>query len=160
MERPTRGELIIAACGAVLIVTSFLKLWGRYECPTCPPEARWSQVTLWSEAFSVPTKAAVVLVVALLLLILVRLIGVALPWPPGRIYVGAGSLVTLLFVTSVMAGPSDLGFGDTPLLEVSRGPMLLLSWVLALGILYGALRHMRETFVAKRRVGPGPVVLR
>lgn len=159
MQRPTRGEVIIAACGAVLLLTSVLKIWGRYECSTCPAEARWSRVSLWSAGFSMVTKFAIVLVAALLVIVVLRLLGVSLPWAVGRIYVSVGSMVTLLLTISLIAGPSDLGFGHTALLEVSRGPMLWIGWLLGLGMLYGGVRHMGET-AAARRPSPGPVVLR
>ena len=165
MERPTRGEIIMVACGAVLFVTSFLELWGRYECSTCPAEARVSKVSLWSGGspgqapFSIVTRFAIVLVAVVLVIVALRLFGLSLPWDAGRIYVGVGSMVTLLLIISLIAGPSDLGFGHTELLEVTRGPMLWIGWLLGLGMLFGALRHMGET-AAARRPPPGPVVLR
>ena len=159
MERPTRGEVVIAACCALLIVTSFLPIWARYVCSACPEKE--SRVGLWSRAFSNLTKLSLVLVVAVLVVLLLRIvIRLRLPWPVGRIYIGVGALITLLLVLALIQGPSDFGFGHTSVLEVSRGPLLLVAWLVGAGVVYGGFIHMRATIAADKRAARGPVVLR
>ncbi|MQB00487.1 MAG: hypothetical protein GEU78_09390 [Actinobacteria bacterium] len=165
MERPTRGEKIIVACGAVLLITSWLPLWAKYEYRDGADRIFGpSRTNAWSDAFTVVPKSALVLVLLVLGAVLVRVVvRASLPWPPGRIYVLGGAVAAALLLLTALVGPNEFGYASLPGFDISRGPMLLVAWALGAGIAYGGWLHVRESDphgVGSAYPPRGPVVLR
>ena len=164
-ERPTRGEKVVVACGALLLITSWLPLWAKYEYRAGADQIFGpSRTSAWSGAFTIVPKFALVLVLLVLGVVLVRVvIRAQLPWPAGRLYVVGGGVTAALLLLTALVGPNEFGYANVPGFRISRGPMLVVAWLLGLGITYGGLLHVRQS--ARERVGSsypprGPVVLR
>jgi hypothetical protein len=164
IERPTRGERIIVACGAVLLITSWLPLWAKYEYRDDIEVFGPSRTSAWSGAFTIVPKIALVLVLLVLGVVLLRVVVHAtLPWPPSRLYLVGGGLAAVLLLLTALVGPNEFGYSSVPGLHISRGPMLVVAWALAAGIAYGGLLHARETdphSLGSSYPPQGPVVLR
>jgi hypothetical protein len=165
MERPTRGEKIIVACGAILLITSWLPLWAKYEYRDGVDQIFGpSRTNAWSAAFTVVPKFAFVLVLLILGAVLVRVVVRApLPWPPGRIYMLGGAVAAALLLLTALVGPNEFGYAGLPGFQISRGPMLVIAWAVAAGIAYGGWLHVQESdphSVGSAYPPQGPVVLR
>lgn len=165
MERPTRGERIIVVCGAALLITSWLPLWAKYEYREGAEQIIGpSRMNAWSAAFTIVPKFALVLVLLVLGAVLVRVVvRASLPWPPVRIYVIGGALAAALLLVTALVGPNEFGYAGLPGFQISRGPMLVIAWILAVGIAYGGRLHVRETDphgVGSAYPPRGPAVLR
>jgi hypothetical protein len=163
MERPTRGEKIIVACGAVLLIASRLPLWAKYEIRDVE-EPVLARLDIWSKAFSIIPKFGLFVVLIVLGVVLVRVVvRASLPWPAGRIYLIGGALSAVSLLLTALIGPDEFGFANVPGFQMSRGPMLVVGWMLAAAMAYGGHLHIRETdphALGSAYPPQGPVVLR
>jgi hypothetical protein len=155
-SRLSQGEKIAAVCSGLLVLLSFFPLWAKYEVEFggVSDSERYSA---WSDAFNFLSKLAILLALTVLVILVVKAVGkdIKLPVNTGLLYVVLGGLSSLLLLLLVITGPRDVteipgvsgvdlsGFEDA--FEVSRGIMLFIGLVLALGILVGGYMHMQNS---------------
>jgi hypothetical protein len=154
-SRLSQGEKIVAISSGLLVLLSFFPLWAKYEYDFGAGLSDSERYSAWSDAFNFLSKLAILLALTALVLVIVRAIGknVNLPINAGLIYVGLGGLSSLLLLIVVLVGPREIGdipgVADIDLqgleagFEVSRGIMLFVGLILAIGILVGGYLHMQ-----------------
>ena len=166
------GEKILGGSALLLLVTSFISLWSKYETPEVEGfvESVSTRGNAWSAAFGFLMKLGLFLTIAALAIVIARAAGaldrVNMPAPLGLIYLGVAGVAALLIILNAIIGPDETagvsGFGvnlEDAGYEVSRGPLLYLGALLALAMAAGAFMHFsgRETTTAGTGTGPaGP----
>jgi len=149
LSRLRRGEQFVLIGSAALLILSFLSFWSKYE--VLGGNVRG---TAWN---SLPGYAKLALFLALvaLVLVLLRAAGkdLELPASYGQIYLVCGALATLLLLIAAIAGPEGSGISGLGI-EVSRGPLLLISPILAALIAYGGFLTHQEGETTTTPRGP------
>lgn len=168
LNRLSTGEKILGGSALLLLLTSFISLWAKYESPEVAGvlESQATRENAWSEAFNFLTKLGLILTIVALVLVVAKAAGafdtVNLPAPLGLIYLGVAGLAALLIVLTAVIGPQETygGFGAEVDLEdfgveVSRGPLLYLGALLSLAMAGGAFMHFSGGDVRTRTGTPG-----
>jgi hypothetical protein len=167
LNRLSKGEQILGGAALLLLVTSFLSFWSKYEIPGIEGSTP-SRGSAWSASFNFLTKLGLILTIVALILILAKAAGgldnVNLPAPLGLIYLGVAGLAALLIILTAIIGPQEtvgagglqVNLGDAGY-EVSRGPLLYVGALLALVMAAGAFLHFSEGDATARPIG-GPAV--
>ncbi len=159
MSRLTRGEQLVLGSSIVLLVLSFIPMWAKYEVGVT------SRFSAWSGAFPFYVKLALILAIIAAALTVIRAAGTQLnlPFAAGLVYVVLMGLATLLLLIGALAGPAGSEFESLGGIEVSRGPLLFASVVIAAIGAYGAYLHMQTegttttpTYGGPPTTGPPP----
>jgi hypothetical protein len=176
LKKLTKGESLLGISALILVVLSFLPLWGKYEInlgeelqdlPGAFEDT--DRFSVWSKAevegfstgigYGFIAKLAIILALLALIFVILRAAGVTmkLPVPSGQIYVGLAGLSLLLLLITLLTGPEGSGaeaFGVE--IEVSRGLLLFIGLVLGAAMAFGAWMHMQEEGSAPTAVTGGP----
>lgn len=131
------GEKLAGGAAAVLLVTSFIPLWAKYEVDEAVLGGGASRFSAWSAAFNILMKLALILVIAMLAYVLARAAGVDLTAVPPIAPLAAAGLSFLFILIHTLMGPQEFGLTGAGI-EVSRGPLLFLGVLLAAAMAGGA----------------------
>lgn len=141
LDRLSLGEKLFAACGLVLFVLSFLKLWAKVELESDFGDAT-QRFSGW-DGYGFLVDLAFILALVGVVLVIVRATqaSVSLPW--SNVYRGIGIAVAVLLVLALVVGPDESGAVSTAAgsIEISRGIGLFIGALLALGMAAGAWLH-------------------
>ena len=167
LNRLSTGEKIVGGSALLLLVTSFISLWSKYETPEVEGfvESVSTRGNAWSAAFGFLMKLGLFLTLVALGIVIARAAGlldrVNLPAPLGLIYLGVAGLAALLIILNAIIGPDETagvsGFGvnlEDAGYEVSRGPLLYLGALLSLAMAAGAFMHFSGGDTTTARTGP------
>ena len=162
------GEKILGGSALLLLLTSFISLWSKYESPEIEGivESTATRGNAWSASFNFLTKLGLILAIVLLIIVVAKAAGaldnVNLPAPLGLIYLGLAGLSALLIVLTAIIGPQEeFGALGTSVnledagIEVSRGPLLYLGALLSLAMAAGAFMHFSGGDTRTRTGTPG-----
>lgn len=132
LSRLGRGERFALIASAALLVLSLIPLWAKVEAGPFTERA-----TAWD--FGLAVKLALLIAILVLVLGGLRAAGsnVALPLPPGQLYLAAGAVMALLLLIQVIAGVPGAEIGGALGVDVTRGPLLLISPLIAAAVAYG-----------------------
>ena len=171
LNRLSKGERLAGIAAIVLFIASFIPMWAsvgyEQEGNELLPEGFSAKTDLnaWS-GYGFTMTIALILALVVAGLVLARAAGaldnVQMPAPLGLVYAGAGALILLIMLFSILTGPEgdneiDIGFGGAYVAE--RGLLLFLGTLLAAGVAFGGFLHMREegsTPPQLGNVGRGP----
>ncbi len=155
LARLRKGERIFAASAIVLLLSSFLPLWGKVgfgELQDSPLAVDPQRFSAWNWN-STLLKLGLALTILGILLVAARAIPtIRLNLPVGPLYLGTGVLVALLVGVSAFKGPTSDGAFNLGVVEVSRGPLLYLGVLLGVAMAVGGFLVMDE-----ERSKEGPV---
>lgn len=147
MTRLSRGEQIVGGAGIVLLLLSFFPLWAKYEIGDLGLgiDTGAQRGNAWSAAFNIVPKLALIFVLVAVAVVIIRLVAtdVRLPVPAGQLYLGLSGAATALLLIALLMGPQGAGLSGFGF-EVSRGPVLLIAWVLGAAMAYGGYMHWKE----------------
>ena len=166
LNRLTKGEKLAGISSLVLFLASFIPLWASrgYEAGVDLPGGFETKANLnaWS-GYGLTMSIALLLALVVGVLVLAKAAGALdrtnMPVPVGLIYAGAGALILLIMLFSVLTGPegvneADLGFGAKYVND--RGLMLFVGILLAAGVAVGGFLHMQEEGSTPKGVGGSP----
>jgi len=162
LDRLTKGERIVAVAAGLLIIFSRIELWASYTI-TNAGESNTDRASVWDpDVFGILPKAAIVLAIAMLAVVVFRAFGGDVPRTVnlGAVYLAGGAIATLLLLITAISGPRDLteqvGLPELEQFEElmeqigvieidqSRGILLFVGVILAAAVTYGGLLHARE----------------
>ena len=144
LNRLSMGEKLAGGASLLLLITSFIPLWAKYEISEeFGAFGGASRFNAWSGAFNILMKLALILAIAVLAYVLARAAGVDLAAIPPIALVGAAALSFLFILIHLLIGPQEFGLAGAGI-EVSRGPLLFLGALLAAAMAGGAFLYSRE----------------
>lgn len=154
LNRLTKGEKLAGVSALILFIASFIPMWASrgYEAGVELPGGFETKANLnaWS-GYGFTMKIALLLALVIVVLVLAKAAGALdqtnLPLPAGLVYAGAGALILLIMLFSVLTGPegvneADLGFGAKYVND--RGLLLFVGVLLAAAVAVGGFLHMKE----------------
>jgi len=154
LNRLSRGEQIVGGASLLMLILSFLPMWAKYEVEAFgfSDSQRFS---LWSDAFNFVPKLGLILLLVALGLVIARAMGANLTLPVGfgLAYVALCGVAALTTILTLLIGPREFGLGGAAGLEISRGLLLLIGWIVPLAATAGGYLHMQE-----ETSGAGPVM--
>lgn len=171
LNRLSKGERLAGIAALLLFISSFIPMWASFgyeqegnELLPAGLETK-TDYNAWS-GYGFTMTIALILALIVAGLVIARAAGaldnVNLPAPLGIVYAGAGTLILLIMLFSILTGPEganeiELGFGAQYVAE--RGLLLFLGTLLAAGVALGGFMHMKEegsTPPQLGNVGRGP----
>lgn len=152
LNRLSMGEKLAGGSAALLLLTSFIPLWAKYEVgeDLAAFGGGSSRFSAWSAAFNILMKLALILVLAVLAYVLARAAGVDLSAVPPIALLGAAGLSFLFILIHTVMGPQEFGLSAGGI-EVSRGPLLFLGVLLSAAMAGGA--YLASQATGTRSVG-------
>ena len=146
LNRLSLGEKLAGGAAALLLLTSFIPLWAKYEVgEEFAGFDTASRFNAWSAAFNILMKLALILALAVLAYVIARAAGVDLSAVPPVALLGAAGLSFLLILIHLLMGPQEFGLAGVGGLEVSRGPLLFLGGLLGAAMALGGYLHMQQS---------------
>jgi hypothetical protein len=142
LDRLSLGERIAGGAAALLLVTSFIPLWAKYEVGNDLGFGGANRFSAWSEAFNFLMKLALILVIAVLAYVIARAAGVDLSAVPPIALLAVAGVSFLLILLELLIGPQEFGLSGVGV-EVSRGPLLFLGALLGAAMAGGAYLAMQ-----------------
>ncbi|MDQ4143569.1 MAG: hypothetical protein M3198_07475 [Actinomycetota bacterium] len=153
LNRLSKGERLAGIAALVLFISSFIPLWAsrgyEFDEEVFPGLEEKANLTAWS-GYGFTMTIAMLLALVIAALVIARAAGVLdranLPVPLGLVYAGAGALILLIMLFSLLTGPEGIneveGVGATYVNE--RGILLFLGILLAAATALGGFMHMRD----------------
>ena len=156
LNRLTKGEKLAGIAALVLFILSFVPMWASFGTETDIPEAEIfgnietkTDYNAWS-GYGFTMTIAMILCLVIVALVIARAAGaldrVNLPAPLGVVLAGAGALVLLIMLFSLLTGPSgqnEVDFGGVKYVA-ERGLLLYVGILLAAATALGGFLHMKE----------------
>lgn len=167
LKGSTTGDKVAGICAVLLLITPFLKLWGKYSYEIDVFGVQQSDSTgaalVDGDAFTAILAWLVVLAALVTVVVFARRATKGEPSDPSMLYMGLGAAMFVLLLIMFLQGPKDFasiasdlsgvdfeGLGGGVSLETSRGIFMFLGPLLALGVVAGG-------FMAKGSdAAPGP----
>lgn len=150
MNRLSMGERIAGGAAMLLLITSFIPLWAKYEVNADFGGA--SRFSAWSGAFNFLMKLALILALVVATLVIAKAANVDLTSVPPVVLLGAAGLSFVLILLMLLIGPREFGLGGFGV-EVSRGLLLFLGVLLSGAMAGGAFLHFQAAG-GTRAMGP------
>ena len=165
LDKLTKGERLAGIAAIVLFLASFIPMWASrgYEVDETIglPEGYEQKTSLnaWG-GYGFTMSLALLLALIVAAVVIAKAAGaldtVSMPVPLGLVYAGAGGLITLIMLFSLLTGPegineADVGFGATYVND--RGILLFLGLALAAAVAVGGFLHMKEEGSTPRQFG-------
>lgn len=161
LNRSTTGDKVAGICALLLLITPFLKLWGKYSYEIDVFGVQQSDSTgaalVDGDAFTAILGWLVVLAALAAVVVFVRRMTKGVPADPSKLYMGLGAVAFVLLAIMFLQGPKDFasiasdlsgvdfeGLGGGVSLETSRGIFMFLGPLLALGIVAGGFMSKNE----------------
>lgn len=158
MNRLSMGERLAGGAAVLLLITSFIPLWAKYEISADFGEfgdfSTADRFSAWSGAFNFLMKLALILALVVAALVIAKAASVDVSAIPPVALLGAAGLSFLLILLMLLIGPQEFGLAG-PGLEVSRGPMLLVGAILSAAMAGGAFLHFQGAG-GTAAMGPAP----
>ncbi len=166
LNRLTNGEKLAGIAALVLFIASFIPMWASFGTETDIPEAevfgveQKADYSAW-DGYGFTMTIALLLAIVIVGLVIAKAAGgldrVNLPVPLGLVYTGAGVLILLIMLLSLLTGPSgvnEIDYGGVKYVA-ERGLLLYLGILLAAATAVGGFLHMKEEGSTPRQMG-GP----
>ena len=169
LSRLSKGDLVIAVSGALLLACSFLDWLGLKATDRASQFGVPASSTVSKSAWAFPvTLVAVAIGVAMLLIVVLKLLGADLPKPGpltwGQVLLVMGVVTFVLVVVKLAVGPSEWSLNGNAIsvndiekfclqqgpkcadFSTTRGVGIILGTLAAAGLLVGGyLRHQEDT---------------
>jgi hypothetical protein len=144
MNRLSKGEQLMLGCSGLLLITSFLDLWSKYEFSGGGiVEGSTVRGSAWN-SYSFAGKLMVLCALATVVVLGIKAFQAGFELPSAA-HVALGGATFAFLLLMLIMGPEDGGLGGVATelagLEISRGLFLFVGILLGAGVLGGALMH-------------------
>jgi hypothetical protein len=161
MNRLSKGEQLMLGCSGVLLITSFLDLWSKYEFSGGGiVQGTTARGNAWN-SYSFAGKLMVLAVLATVVVLGIKAFQESFELP-AMAHVGLGGATFAFLLLMLVMGPEDGGLGGVATelagLEISRGLFLFVGLLLGAGVLGGALMHKGVAPTPSGGAAPPPAV--
>lgn len=163
LNRLTKGERLAGIAAIVLFLVSFIPMWAsrgyEFDDAVLPGYEQKADLNAWG-GYGFTMSLALILTLLVAVLVGAKAAGALdranLPVPLGLVYAGAGALILLIMLFSVLTGPEglnevDVGIGAQYVNE--RGILLFVGVVLAAAVAAGGFIHMKDEGSTPRQLG-------
>lgn len=161
LSKSSTGDKVAGICAILLLITPFLKMWGKYSYEIDLFGVEQSESTgaalVDGDAFTAVFAWLVVLAALATVGVVVRRMTSGIPSDPSTLYMALGGAMFVLLLILFLQGPKDFGelagelsgvdfegLGGGVSLDTSRGILMFLGPLLALGVVAGGFMSKSE----------------
>ncbi|MFP5298020.1 MAG: hypothetical protein ACLGHL_03405 [Actinomycetota bacterium] len=154
LSKSTTGDKLAGVCAILLLITPFLKMWGKYSYEIDLFGVQQSESTgaalIDGDAFTAIFAWLIVLAALAAVGVFARRMTAGEPSDPSTLYMALGGAMFVLLLIMFLQGPKDFaeiagdlsgvdfeGLGGGVNLDTSRGILMFLGPLLALGVVAG-----------------------